>query len=388
MIAINEQPRVFMVGTDYSYWNAAVPNYIFKFEFSSIPAGATSLKVDIQVLDSAGTVMTEQQAYSFNDIATVNVARSVQGLYNDLSTYALNNTFTDESLYAKFRIKYRESYYTALGVLVQSEYYFSDWYYVVRGAVQVTGHRNYYDATHNLVLYSIKGDYSVTGEFLTMFGYSANVNESYKIPVWNGYHRDLSFILHENSDALRFQRVGGIATSIAASTDLGRLRISTNVGNTHPYTQVYMLDATGAEYCSRIYYLELMEVGKNPFYIRWRNPLGGFDYWLFEKRQTFTSATSDTALAERDITDFDDTKGTHKIYRKKASESYLVGATNLTETQWKALNTLRRATMIEALIGSDWVEMLTEDDSGSYMTDKPAADFEIRLYKPEIFIAF
>jgi hypothetical protein len=390
-VTLTTIPRKTISGAVYSNWNAVYNPYVFGFTFASIPGAATSLKVDCEILDKAGAVVSTHEAYadSLTSLkAWLDVSAIVQGMITDVSVY--NEAGINEaSLYAGFFVKYRESYYTSLGVLVQGSWTTSTKFFAVRGVRQIGESQNYYDDTHNLLTYKYGAMRSTTGEFLTMF-------TDYVLPVWAGYPRDIAFILWENSDDLKFVRnLAGVLTTSTITQDASypgyvmRLEVSNNPGHTYPWTTVYLVDsATGLLSCSRVYTLQNMTTGSNPFYVRWRNWKGGWDYWMFEKRQELRYGSSDTKTVRRDITIFEDARSTHKVYRRTGGLSYLVGATSLTQVRWDALNSIRFSSRVEYWNGTLWQEIIPDDGENTLVNDKPAGEIEYLFVFPERQMAY
>ncbi len=388
-ITLTTDPRKHITGSTYCRWSRAYNPYLFAFTFSAIPAGATSLKVEAQVMDKASTVISTHEAYAMSLVAKLDVQKAVQSMITDKSTFNENATLNDSSLYVAFYLNYRESYYTSLGVLVQGAWTKTAKYFAVRGVVQIPDDPNLYDTVHNLLLFETAPAYSSTGELLTSF-------TDRILPVWAGYPRDIALAMAEFSLSLKLCRaVGGVVTSTTITQDgvypgfVCRAELSTTPGHTYPWTSAYITGAGVSPHtCSRAYTIENMTVGTNPFYIRWRNQYGGFDYWLFEKRQVINYAASDTKTVRRDITDFSTARGTHKVYNRKGSKAYLVGATNLNEIRWNALNYIQYSAMIEYWDGVNWIEIIPEDGASELINDKPAGEIEYLFYFPEMQMSY
>jgi hypothetical protein len=388
-LTITTKPQTLISGAYYSRWNAAYNPFVFVFTQAGLPVGATSPKVVAQILDKTGALVSSHEAFIFDTVAYLDVSKIVQAMFTDLSTYNENSYFNDASLYAGFTIKYAESYYTAEGVLVQSEWFYTDKFFAVRGVVQIPENPNYYDSVYNLLIYDQGALFSSTGLLLTMF-------TDRILPVWAGYPRDVAFIMTEFSDTISLNRYASGVENITAATQDGvypgyvaRLELSTNPGHTYPWTTVYLRDyAHNTHACSQVYTLDNRTAGRNPFYIRWRNPLGGFDYWLFEKRQEITATSSDTQTVERDLTLFSSARSTHKVYRRRGSLSYLVGATNLSAVEWEALNSIQLSSRIEYWDGTNWIEIIPEDGDNLLINDKPAGEIEYQFFFPERQIAY
>ena len=101
------------------------------------------------------------------------------------------------------------------------------------------------------------------------------------------------------------------------------------------------------------------------------------------RRQRIEKNTANTMLAKRDLTDFASAKSTHKVYHREATEGWICGATNLTETEWTALATIRSSPRVEYWDGTNWLEVYPDDGSDNLINDKPAGEIEITFTFPE-----
>lgn len=389
-ITVTTQPRTVISGVApalYSYWNRAYNPYTFVFTFSGIPSGATSLKVVIRIKDKAGTLVGTMEAYAFNNVATADVSRIIQAMITDQSAYpGAVGYYNDPSLYAGFTLEYDESYYTSAGVLTVTSYEPLTKYFGTRAVIQIPGDPNYYDAAGSPIIYKTGSRRSATGLMLTAF-------TDRKVRVWSGYPNDVSFILAEFSDTVTFRRyLDAVTTDTTVTQDgtypgfIARVKLSNNLGNTYPYDSFKIV--SGGVDCSLLYTVDVRTAGTNPFYVRWLNPNGGYDYWLFEKRQEVKSGSSNTKLSKRDITNFPIARSTHKVYRREGVIGWTCGATNLNQAEYNALSTIKHSPRVEYFNGTYWIEVIPEDTETSYLTDAPAGEVEYNFLMPEMLIQY
>lgn len=125
---------------------------------------------------------------------------------------------------------------------------------------------------------------------------------------------------------------------------------------------------------------------KRPVYVRWVNTSGGIDYYPFEFRQTYETTVSDMVRVNLYIQRLSLTNGTHFAPVRTKTKKVVVGAENLTETMYNALQSLHTSPMIEMYIGSKWMEVIADDNSSVRDTFNPANSFECVLILPEEFI--
>lgn len=79
-------------------------------------------------------------------------------------------------------------------------------------------------------------------------------------------------------------------------------------------------------------------VPRNPFYMRWINRHGGFDYWMFEKRQTYEREVKNVDTFKPYTNDFSTAHGTDIVYHKEVESKVTIGAEGLTTNEWKILS--------------------------------------------------
>lgn len=67
----------------------------------------------------------------------------------------------------------------------------------------------------------------------------------------------------------------------------------------------------------------------NPFYVRWINQMGGYDYWMFGKRQVFTHKTENKKTFRPYISNILKAQTTTELYKFDVTEQVVVGAEQL-----------------------------------------------------------
>lgn len=389
---VTEPVKLIYAPTAFCRFNAAYNPYVFTFTFDALPAGATSRKVNCRVQDKTGTTVETLEAYENSQQAILDVSRTVQRMIDRDSAYAEQTQYNDTSLYCRFGLYFWESYYDSGGTLVESAPETYGPYFAVRGTRQIPNSPNYFGNAIKNTCYSVQADaaYSAIGDFLTLHAFDR------RLPVWNGYPRDVAVLITEFSESMRFMRNdGGVETFTALAQDgtypglVNRAGIASAPGYTYPWDTVYLKDGHGGgNYCSQIYTLVKKTVTKNPYYVRWLNPWGGFEYWCFDKRQTFSYTASDHKLLGRDITDFENARATHELYGGKGAKAVRLGATNLNEVEFLVLATLPFSPRVEVWEGGIWIGLQPEPATSETVSDKPAGEVEFTLIYPEIQRAY
>ncbi len=85
----------------------------------------------------------------------------------------------------------------------------------------------------------------------------------------------------------------------------------------------------------------------NPFYIRWINMQGGWDYFMFQHRQTISGQMKTGETFNPAVLNQETAKTFSEVLNIEASEEITVGATGLTESEFKAVSKLIYSPRIE-----------------------------------------
>lgn len=91
----------------------------------------------------------------------------------------------------------------------------------------------------------------------------------------------------------------------------------------------------------------------NPVYLKWLNPYGGYEYWLFHTRQQYTDGISDEQIFERYIEDLASATAREETLSKQAIEEINIGAELLTKQQKEGLRYLLRSPKVYMLLDAE-----------------------------------
>lgn len=81
-------------------------------------------------------------------------------------------------------------------------------------------------------------------------------------------------------------------------------------------------------------------VCKSPFYLTWKNTLGGWDYWLFDTIQIHAIRTNRLGDFSPYQSDLSNQNYTKRLLKKDALESVLVGGDDITQQEAIGLSQL------------------------------------------------
>lgn len=104
----------------------------------------------------------------------------------------------------------------------------------------------------------------------------------------------------------------------------------------------------------------------NPFYIRWINRMGGYDYFMFERKQSISRKTSNSVIFSPNYRDIETAKALELRIDAKAETKVTAGAEMLNQEEFDSLKYLQFAPKIELYNKEQdkWhVVTLTKDDN-------------------------
>jgi hypothetical protein len=109
---------------------------------------------------------------------------------------------------------------------------------------------------------------------------------------------------------------------------------------------------------------------ENPIMLRWWNELGGLDYWLFSREQTFTNVTEEGLKYNTPITsDLATLTATKFRYAEKYVQFIQLKAEHLTQNELQTLHYLKKSPQIELALAKDWSSFVQVRVDAGYSTD-------------------
>lgn len=268
---------------------------------------------------------------------------------------------TDGNKSVEFYIKYAEKWDSSAESETDDS---ANTYYATYSALQIQ------DAyAGNMAAYVLMSEDYLASKFLTMFE---------KPAYWPGYPWDIAFILDKNVDSL----LGGSPLQVLAKTehvkDVNGSTIQTEIillDDTSGFIHRLMLEggypSNGAtinlfvgiedgsdlglyvdpgyvapgyvgsgtpesDSSNRLTELKVIDVKSvcdNPVYLKWINPLGGYDQWLFDRKQVYDLKTEASDLFTNVIDNWETAEEVHEYIRKTGAQAVTLGANNLTTQQ-------------------------------------------------------
>lgn len=122
----------------------------------------------------------------------------------------------------------------------------------------------------------------------------------------------------------------------------------------------------------------------NPFYVRWINAYGGYDYWMFTGKQFHSKVIGKLATYEKN-----DALGKQTILSKEANENISASTGIITKREAEAISHLLYSPEVKYYDTdkNEWVDIIvTTDNKLSWATDQPTGEIimNFELPKPQI----
>lgn len=147
-------------------------------------------------------------------------------------------------------------------------------------------------------------------------------------------------------------------------------------------------DVTG--YKEANLYVKEKCVPESPFYVRWLNLLGGYDHWMFQKKQTRTDIIEDVTFHKKYISFPDSQNNPVNPTSKKITRKIKIGSHNLTKNEYDVISKLAYSPIIEWFDESveKWKGVNIEKAENTSDSNLKTHDVEFELILPEPRLQF
>lgn len=205
-----------------------------------------------------------------------------------------------------------------------------------------------------------------TGATSSMMGYRDRpLTAQHTIYCYDGYPLDVSYL------------------STAAPCEVRRIVISPTAEG-----EVAIGDGTAESQFSEIK-VSYRNVPPRPFYVRWINRLGGFDYWMFSTSQQFSKGIK---KGLETVKQFNDGRlgGCERAFGAEAENTVKVGAENLSSDEFELLSSLGFSPLIEYYDRekSRWFRLIPAKSSAEYLSGETRQEIEMEFDLPETRLQF
>lgn len=382
--------------------------------------------VEIKVLEySTGSPVEVTADYAqFRPDATGRITADIQQWLQPLIRAIdefdyLQTSVGDPNLGQPFNIQVRE-YWTSNGYTDWTDLVDTNLHYIINGVKQAG--QTYGQNFGEYVMFPPDTASPPTegsrGKFLTMF----------ESPVYfDGYPFDLAFIYSDEYDAdgRTMQRVeqnvdvNGSELGITADLLLDYSgyvnRLTLRGGYTSDVAGVYVtlrtegdgayvddgyvdpgyVDETGGVALSESLFVTMNTACvNNPIYLRWLNPVGGFDGWLFANGQDVQDTIGGEQTFEQYVEDIADQWAREQTLVKEATETITLGAAGLTKSQIRGMRHLLASPLVLRFMEYDsssgvpvWQRVGVKP--GTFLierTDENRAEIQFTIESPQKYI--
>lgn len=133
--------------------------------------------------------------------------------------------------------------------------------------------------------------------------------------------------------------------------------------------------------------IEIRQACKNPIFIKWKNLLGGWDQWVFERKQTLSTDIVSRGTLRRTVFDIDQITNPVTELGKDSQPKMVLGADDLTSQQKIGLMQLLTSNKV-MILNQDMVTFReVRITPGSFLireTDAGSNSIEFEVIEPEI----
>ncbi len=261
-------------GTIASKWNAVGNPIIYKFNASDI--NHPSYRIEIEVYDSANTLLTEEP-FEFTPDSNGDIIADISVILRaylspDNNVDSLVESDTD--VFIKFYIKYREVWTGSANSQTSDS---SNKFYAMLAAMQIP-------STYggNMAIYSASDSDDVLPSFLTKLDSPV---------MWRDYPFFLSLIVDEsitaNTQFYAHNNVHSYAIGSPQnnSSKILAVKLFEPSVETEDSFEIYLRETSGNTAESEAITIEVQDACDNPIMLMGRNSLGGIIQWLFEYNQ-------------------------------------------------------------------------------------------------------
>lgn len=127
---------------------------------------------------------------------------------------------------------------------------------------------------------------------------------------------------------------------------------------------------------------------KNPFYVRWLCPQGGWLYWCFERKQTYTCEVAEARVFQRYYSRIDVADSPVEVASKSSFQKVVLGADVIDHNDLALLNTMAAAIKVQHWLGdTKWITVIVQPGSFPLKeTDLHAGSIELAAVFPQIAV--
>lgn len=216
--------------------------------------------------------------------------------------------------------------------------------------------------TLTVVMYSVIAKETTTQTF-TMQGLDDDSPANVITPCFNDYLITENTILTSWCDGFILNEV---ITDYLGNADLVQTANSVTCGYSAPAGPFRVSEEIEVEYKSCIL--------SNPLFMVWKNTLGGWDYWLFQKNQVESTITDSLGVFIKDYTSIADVTNPEEERGKTARGRIVLGAEGLTTQQKNGIKGILLSNAVYILNQDGTVNRKVQLIPGTFITGETQAN--------------
>lgn len=324
----------------------------------------------IQILMGVGASVTRQREV-FNGIAMFDLSKVVKSRFSDVQTYIVpDKIFIDNNLSFYYEVYETEVLvdpipFTAINAVAQ-----------IGESSDLTKKR---------------------GTFLTAFD---------RLKKYPGYELTVSILGFDGNSFIRLDgsniadteithaciNIPDNTNKVSVATGGKFVALETNqaeVITNNDGDPIYIRFLDGS-FIERTMYIDNQCLPSSPFYMRWINRQGGWDYWMFSFRQTVNRSIDNQLFFNPTIFDQEAANGSTKITNLDAQEKITVGASGLSEIEYECVSKLIYSPLkqwySETL--NKWIEIQLDEGETEKDTRVKSQQIELTFLLPDPQLQF
>lgn len=130
-------------------------------------------------------------------------------------------------------------------------------------------------------------------------------------------------------------------------------------------------------------YIDKMCIPLNPFYVRWINSLGGYDYWMFSVRQSQKTKTKVVSQFSPVVYDQENASSFSKVLSIDSDRTIVVGASNLNLNEFQCIEKMQFSPKIQYLKAGKWIDITIDSTGTDSDTFESLQDLELSFNLPQ-----
>ncbi len=219
-----------------------------------------------------------------------------------------------------------------------------------------------------------------------------------RLRVYEGYPHTLSVLGFNGGTYVNFenestQKIGSILftfpitpaeKNVSISTESKFPELVSNLGEVLTDNDGNVLYVEDGDFKGLYKYIDTCCVPENPFYVRWINQQGGWDYWMFSFRQSVSRNIENQEFYYPAIFNQETAAAAAGVYYKQGIETIRVGAGGLNANEYECISKLVYSPRIDYYDKEKdkWLRLIIENGENLNDTRSPEKEVEFTFVLP------